>query len=241
MHRFLPVLLAVIALLSVFLLKDDLAAWSKAKTFAASPAKNELSSKSFVERVLLSDGSFDPNASSAVWFNKKVELPNKSLAVLMTNEPRNVLGDSTSEKWIDVDLSTQRLYAKEGDRTVYEFPISSGLPWFPTVTGDFRIWAKVKAQRMSGGSIADGTFYDLPNVPYVQYFHNGYGIHGAYWHNDFGKPRSHGCINMRPEDAKTLFFWTNPPVPDNMGAIYKIAPQDSTRVVVHGTTPTQLN
>ncbi len=226
--------------MSVVLLKDDLNAWSKTRKFSDSPAKNELTSQSFIDRILLSDGSFDPNAKTGTWFNKKMATPNDSLASLLKTRPSNVLGDNTAEKWIDIDLSTQRLYAKEGDLVVYEFPISSGLPWFPTVTGEFRIWAKVKSQRMSGGSIADGTFYDLPNVPFVEYFYKGYGIHGAYWHNDFGKPRSHGCINMRNEDAKALFYWTNPPVPDNVGALYKIDPAASTRVVVHGSTPNQI-
>lgn len=239
-HRILPIFLAIVALLTAYLFKDDIGAWVKGQQFANSPARNELSSKSFIERILLSDGKYDPNSTTGVWFNQKLSLPNKTLANLIESAPQNVLGDSTEEKWIDIDLSAQKLYAKEGDRIVYEFPISSGLPWMPTVTGDFRIWAKVKSQRMSGGSIADGTFYDLPNVPFVQYFHNGYGIHGAYWHNDFGKPRSHGCVNMRNEDAKTLFYWTNPPVPDNVGALYKIKPEDSTRVVVHGVTPTNI-
>lgn len=240
MHKLLPIFLVIAAILSIVLLKDDLSAWSKTRALSGSPAKNELISQSFIDRILLSDGLFDPNAQKGTWFNKKLVAPNRTLAALLENEPTHVLGDTSAEKWIDIDLSTQRLYAKEGERTVYEFPISSGLPWFATVTGDFRIWAKVKAQRMSGGSIADGTFYDLPNVPFVQYFYKGYGIHGAYWHNDFGKPRSHGCINMRPEDAKTLFYWTNPAVPENMGALYRIDPGNSTRVVVHGTTPTQL-
>lgn len=240
MHRLLPLLLAVLAILGVLLLKDDASAWINSEKYAFSPAKNELASKSFVERILLSDGSFDPQANSGIWFNKTVSTPNRELATLFDSGPENVLGDTSSEKWIDVDLDAQRLYAKEGDRTVFEFPISSGLPWFPTVTGEFKIWAKVKSQRMTGGSKTDGTFYDLPNVPFVQYFYKGYGIHGAYWHNDFGKPRSHGCVNLRPEDAKTLFYWTNPPLPEGRGAIYKIDPNVSTRVVVHGNTPNQI-
>lgn len=240
MHRFLPIFALIVGILTFFLLKDDLAAWSQGRKYASSPAKNELTSKSFVDRIFLSDGLFDANLTTGIWFNKKLIVPNKDLAALMSKEPTNVLGDTSSEKWIEINLSAQRLYAKEGDRVMFEFPISTGLPWFPTVTGEFRIWAKVKTQRMSGGSIADGTFYDLPNVPFVQYFHKGYGIHGAYWHNDFGKPRSHGCVNMRIADAQTLFYWTNPPLPDNLGAVYKIDPVSSTKVVVHGSTPTQI-
>ncbi len=240
MHKFLLIFFGAVSVLTIFLVKDDLNAWSKSRKYSGSPAKNELSSKSYVDRILLSSGTFDPTADSGVWFNKKLSTPNKTLASLIEKAPKNVLGETTEEKWIDIDLSAQKLRAYQGNQVVFEFPISSGLPWFPTVTGEFRIWAKVKAQRMSGGSIADGTFYDLPNVPFVQYFHDGYGIHGAYWHNDFGKPRSHGCVNMRIEDSKALFYWTNPVVPDNLGALYKIQPQESTRVVVHGSTPTQI-
>src|SRR5206468_6048083 len=97
-------------------------------------------------------------------------------------------------------------------------PISSG-KWHPTPTGDFHIWIWLRATRMTGGSQANGTFYDLPNVPYTMYFYNdqiaktsGYSLHGAYWHNNFGHPMSHGCVNMRPDDAKTLFYWADPPV-----------------------------
>ena len=62
---------------------------------------------------------------------------------------------------------------------------------------------------MKGGSKALGTFYDLANVPYVMYYYQGYGIHGAYWHNNFGHPMSHGCINMRPEEAGIVYSWAD--------------------------------
>jgi lipoprotein-anchoring transpeptidase ErfK/SrfK len=111
---------------------------------------------------------------------------------------------AADEKWIDVDLSEQKVTAFEGSRAVRTFTISSGLPRTPTVTGTFRIRAKVRSQTMSGPG------YSLPNVEWVQYFFSDYAFHGAYWHNNFGNPMSRGCINMTNEDAKWLFDWTGP-------------------------------
>jgi lipoprotein-anchoring transpeptidase ErfK/SrfK len=111
-------------------------------------------------------------------------------------------------KWIRVDLSEQRVVAYEYDRPVRGFVISSGLARTPTVTGEFRINMKVPAQTMSGGEGA--YYYNLPNVKWVQYFYAEYAFHGTYWHNDFGKPKSHGCINMTNADAKWLFDWAGP-------------------------------
>jgi lipoprotein-anchoring transpeptidase ErfK/SrfK len=111
-------------------------------------------------------------------------------------------------KWIRVDLSEQTVVAYEHDRPVRGFVISSGLSRTPTVTGEFRIKMKVPAQTMSGG---EGAYsYNLPNVKWVQYFYAEYAFHGTYWHNDFGRPKSHGCINMTNADAKWLFDWAGP-------------------------------
>jgi len=113
-------------------------------------------------------------------------------------------------KWIDVDLSEQRVVAYENGTPVRAFTISSGLPRWPTVKGAFRIWAKTAAQTMSGGDRAAGDYYYLPNVQWVSYFYKDYGLHGTYWHNNFGAPMSHGCVNMTNEDAEWLFFWSGP-------------------------------
>lgn len=110
--------------------------------------------------------------------------------------------------WIRVDLSEQMAVAYEGMRPVRAFIISSGLSGTPTVTGRFRIRIKVPSQTMSGGS--GSLYYYLPNVKWVQYFFEEYGFHGTYWHNDFGRPHSHGCINMTNADAKWLFDWAGP-------------------------------
>jgi LysM repeat protein len=118
----------------------------------------------------------------------------------------------TSGKWISVDLDHQRTFAWEGDKLVKSFYISSGKARTPTVTGVFRIWGKIAAQRMEGGSRAAGDYYNLPNVQWVQYFYQDYSFHGAYWHNNFGTPMSHGCINMTNADAKWLYDWASPTI-----------------------------
>jgi lipoprotein-anchoring transpeptidase ErfK/SrfK len=102
-------------------------------------------------------------------------------------------------RWIDVDLSAQRLVAYEGSRAIRSFVVSTGTWAHPTVRGQFRIYAKLTSTLMAGPG------YYLPNVPYTMYFYQGYGIHGTYWHNNFGTPMSHGCVNMRTPDAQWLF------------------------------------
>ncbi len=120
----------------------------------------------------------------------------------------------TQDKWISVDLDHQRTFAWEGSKLIKSFYISSGKARTPTVTGVFRIWGKIAAQRMEGGSRAAGDYYNLPNVQWVQYFYQDYSFHGTYWHHNFGTPMSHGCINMSNEDAKWLYDWASPTVED---------------------------
>lgn len=104
-------------------------------------------------------------------------------------------------RWIDVNLSEQRVYAYEGDIVVNSFIVSTGTAQTPTVTGKFKIWIKLKSTTMSGPG------YYLTNVPYVMYFYKGYGLHGTYWHNNFGTPMSHGCVNLSIPDAQWLYNW----------------------------------
>jgi len=106
-------------------------------------------------------------------------------------------------RWIDVNLSTQSVYAYEGNTVVNSFIVSTGTWMTPTVTGKYKIWIKFKSTSMSGPG------YYLPNVPYVMYFHKGYGLHGTYWHNNFGTPMSHGCVNLRTSDAEWLYNWAS--------------------------------
>lgn len=124
-------------------------------------------------------------------------------------------------KRIEVSLRRQELMAFEESRLVFRTRISSGIPdsrprenGIPTITPDgvFRISKKTPMRHMGDGRItADLEAYELPGVPWVSFFHEtGVAFHGTYWHTDFGLPRSHGCVNMRPEEARWLYRWTMP-------------------------------
>ncbi len=104
-----------------------------------------------------------------------------------------------NDRWIDLNLTTQLLTAYEGEEALRSFVISSGRAGTPTVVGDFAIWVKVRIQDMSGPG------YYLTDVPYVMYFYEDYGIHGTYWHNNFGTPMSAGCVNMTIDDSYWMF------------------------------------
>jgi lipoprotein-anchoring transpeptidase ErfK/SrfK len=114
-------------------------------------------------------------------------------------------GVRPDERWIDVDLNTQMLVAYEGNSQVYSTLISSGTWEYPTITGQYRTYVKYETQDMNGYLI--GYDYYLQNVPHVMYFSGNFAIHGAYWHNSFGVPTSHGCVNVNPVDAGWLFTW----------------------------------
>jgi len=107
----------------------------------------------------------------------------------------------TGGKWIDINTATQGLVAYEGQRPVYWATVSTGTSWTPTVKGRFRIQSKLRSGTMAGPG------YYLPNVPHIMNFYGGYAIHGTYWHNNFGWPMSHGCVNMRISDAQWLYNW----------------------------------
>lgn len=170
---------------------------------------------------------------------QKVLPPKIDLAAVPSHNA--VLGASVAPgaKHIYVDLTTQTLYAYQGKTLVMQTLISSG-KWNPTPTGDFTIWIKLRATRMKGGEGADA--YDLPNVPYVMYFYNdqvakylGFSLHGAYWHNNFGHPMSHGCINMRIVDAEKLYNWVDPPT-DGL-TTYATDQHPGTEVTIGGVAP----
>lgn len=112
-------------------------------------------------------------------------------------------GVSPGERWIDVDLTNQRVHAYKGKNLLNSFVTSTGTWQHPTVTGQYRIYVKYRYADMAGPG------YYLPNVPYVMYFYKGYGIHGTYWHNNFGTPMSHGCVNLRTDDAGWVYNWAS--------------------------------
>lgn len=121
----------------------------------------------------------------------------------------------SSNPWIEINLSTQRLIAWEGNQPVYGVIVSTGKASTPTLPGVFAIREKRSIDRMVGED------YDVPDVPFAMYYSGGYAIHGAYWHHDFGTPVSHGCTNVAVNHARWLFDWA--PV--------------GTPIVIHGDTP----
>jgi lipoprotein-anchoring transpeptidase ErfK/SrfK len=131
--------------------------------------------------------------------------PTDTATPLPTNTPKPVQnsGGGAGVRWIDVNLSNQTLYAYEGNTVVRSFLVSTGVRQFPTVTGQYHIYIKLLYTLMQGDN------YYLPNVPYTMYFYKGYGIHGTYWHHNFGHPMSHGCVNMYTPDAEWMFYWAS--------------------------------
>lgn len=113
---------------------------------------------------------------------------------------------ATGEKWIEVNLSTQYLIAWQGDTSVAETYVSTGRPGFDTPTGTFFINTKLESETMEG--VIGGEYYNVPDVPWVMYFTNvGHALHGTYWHNNFGTPMSHGCVNLPMDFAAWLYQW----------------------------------
>jgi hypothetical protein len=129
------------------------------------------------------------------------------------------LKEGNEMKWIDVSLRDQTLVAYEGRRAAFVARVSTGAggegdpeTTHATIKGMYRIQSKHVTATMSGDR-AEGNDYSLADVPYVQYFHHDYALHAAYWHEKFGTPRSHGCINLSPLDAAWIFEWTDAPLP----------------------------
>jgi lipoprotein-anchoring transpeptidase ErfK/SrfK len=153
-------------------------------------------------------------------------IPNEELAPISPEVP-------LSAKRIEVRTDTQILLAYEQGQVVYTARVSTGNHEenirYVTPRGSFETYYKRPSRHMAAGNRAAGA-YDLPGVPWVSYFiENGIAFHGTYWHNDFGRPRSHGCVNLRPEDAKWIYRWTQPPVPHDMELLYS---RNGTRVEI---------
>jgi len=161
------------------------------------------------------------------------------------------------EKWIQVNVTEQVMVLWEGKQAVYTTLVSSGREEYPTRTGKFRIYKKhiaatmdsdegamSNSERTEAGISAkgDGEYgktkrrgqgtYKLRDVPYIQYFSRGQALHAAYWHDVFGKRRSHGCINLAPVDAHRLFMWSEPAMPTGWHGL-NVPKDEGTTVIVH--------
>jgi len=160
-------------------------------------------------RVVHSNLNYDEYFTSITINNNRTLVP---AVVDVAAEPEPLqpvlagpLGEGVPEgrRWIEVDLSDQTLTAWQGESVVLHTLISSGRTQYPTVRGTYQVRTKLPLERMIGPG------YDTPNVPWTMYFYRGYAIHGAYWHNNFGTPVSHGCVNMRVDEAKALYDWAS--------------------------------
>ena len=212
------ILLIVGAALAIGVIRVTFLSISKAQSFAGCPAD-------------LSQTGVDPTQTVAMWNNLPIR-PLTALAETLSESQKKVLGSSADEKWIEVDLSDQKLIAHQGDSIFLESLISSGL-WGKTPPGEYAIWYKIRATKMEGGNRATNTYYYLPNVPYAMFFKGDFGIHGTYWHQNFGKPMSHGCVNAPTPIAEKLFYWPDPVLPDGQWAIRATNANPGTRVVIH--------
>lgn len=181
-------------------------------------------------------GFYEHDTKQAFFEGQSVDAPlfardfDENTAVLGTSNP--------DQRWIEVDLSEQKLRAWDGNQLYFETPVSTGLPGTPTPTGEFRIWIKLRYTKMEGGS--GRYYYYLPNVPYTMFFSNdkipgwkGYGLHGTYWHNSFGTPRSHGCVNLPTPMAEKLYYWVTPVLPDGRSSVSATNSNPGTRIVIH--------
>lgn len=128
-------------------------------------------------------------------------------AALARTRPASI---GANERWVGVNLGQQTAVAYQGDTPVYAAMVATGLPSTPTVQGVFRTWQRLATGKMSGGSAATGGYYYLEGVTWTCYFYSGYALHTAYWHDAFGRPRSHGCVNLSPYDAWWIFQWSAP-------------------------------
>ncbi|MCB9125090.1 MAG: L,D-transpeptidase family protein [Caldilineaceae bacterium] len=123
--------------------------------------------------------------------------PEPAPVVFRTDAP------AEGKRWIAIDISDQSLTAWQGDVPVFETTVSTGKPGFRTLPGTFAVYRKYEETRMRGID------YDTPDVPWTMYYDGSFAIHGAYWHDNFGTPVSHGCVNLRVPEAKALFEWAD--------------------------------
>lgn len=157
----------------------------------------------------------------------------------LTADDVSPIHPDVSDKLVVVDLTYQTLSCLENGVEVYFCRVSTGPQLNPkdspktkwaTPPGKHTIWRKLVSVHMTGGTTGGG--YDLAGIGWTTLFaSSGMAIHSTFWHNSFGVPRSHGCVNATPEDAQWIFRWTMPSVPADLGDI-TVAGQESTRVLV---------
>ena len=161
--------------------------------------------------LMRANGIYNPNF---IYTGQRLTIPGKS--ALPAPQPATAPGKNPPPKpnpvptaldgkWIDIDIGSQTITAYQGSTPLKTVLVSTGVSWYPTPVGRYKIYMKIPSQTMSGGYGASA--YYLPGVPWVMYFTGAYAIHGTYWHHNFGKPMSHGCVNLTIADAKWFYDW----------------------------------
>jgi lipoprotein-anchoring transpeptidase ErfK/SrfK len=151
-------------------------------------------------------------------------IPPGELALLSPDVPEE-------EKRIYIDLASQTVTAFEGENPVFVARCASGARGTETPLGEFRTYHKGPSVHMTNQGDGTENTYHLPGVPWVSFFTgSGVALHGTYWHNDYGRPSSRGCVNLTPEDSKFFYRWTRPQVPPEIPYLFK--PGEGTLVQV---------
>ena len=204
---------------------------------AAGTIKNAKSIERFVP-ISLTGKSLEFQGKDYVELTDGTFMKKSQLRITEPGPPPQGLAEN--ERYVDVDLSTQTLVAFEGSRPVYATLISSGKHSkikdkdHSTPTGEWRVREKHITTTMDGDGTAAGDLpYSIEDVPFVQYYFRSYALHAAFWHSNFGVQMSHGCVNLAPLDAKWLFFFTGPHLPEGFHGVWANEAQVGSRVVVH--------
>ncbi len=155
-----------------------------------------------INALMLANGLTNPNF---IYGRQQLRIPGSGSPV--SSPPASPPVPASAGKWIDVNIRTQTFTAYEGSRAVRSALVSTGVAAHPTPVGRFAIYVKLKSQTMTGGTKASNDYYYLPNVPNVMYFYRDYALHGTYWHKNFGRPMSRGCVNLTLADAEWVFNW----------------------------------
>jgi hypothetical protein len=152
----------------------------------------------------------------------------------ITADEISPLSPAVADKILQVDISGQQVTAYENGAAVFTtrcatgkwYEINGKLEDYTTPEGKHKIALKMPSRHMAAGDLASGEGYDLPGVPWVSFFTpSGVAFHGTYWHNDFGRPRSHGCVNVPSEAAKWIYRWSLPLAPAHDDFVNEVGTQ----------------
>lgn len=195
----------------------------------------------WVDRVEERDGRMDYRVNERYGYGDLLWAEGRAFRPLLDEELTPIAPD-VEQKRVVVDLTRQTLSCFEAGREVYYCRISSGAKFdaegnpvekWATPLGPRPTWRKLISTHMSGGTTGGG--YDLPGIAWTTLFSgDGVAIHSTFWHNNFGEPMSHGCVNASPEDAKWIFRWTLPQVPYDPGDVTVSMPGGTIVEVVEG-------